>query len=77
MGFVPDLSKFDNKRMSVTLSQDAAEMLEYLAQEQGITQREALVRAIATELYLYKARKDGSKILFHTSEGEVREVIFR
>lgn len=67
----------NNKRMSVTLSQDEAEMLEWLAQDQGITQKEALRRAIATEAYFYKERKAGSKILFHTSDRQVREVIFR
>lgn len=65
------------KRMSVTLSQDEAEMLEWLATEQGVTQKEALRKAIASEAYLYKERRVGSKILFRTKEGVVREVIFR
>ena len=34
-------SSNNGKRMSVTLSQDEAEMLEWLATEQGITQKEA------------------------------------
>lgn len=72
-----DEIKSKAKRMSVALSQDEAEMLEWLAAEQGITQKEALRKAIALEAYLYKERKAGSKILFHTSDGEVREVIFR
>ena len=63
--------------MSVALSQDAAEMLEWLAAEQKTTQKEVLRKAIALEAYLYKERKAGSKILFCTKDGEVREVIFR
>lgn len=65
------------KRMSVTLSQDEAEMLEWLATEQRITLKEAIRKAIALEAYLYKERKAGSKILFYTKDGEVREVLFR
>ena len=65
------------KRMSVTLSSDAAQLLEWLAATQGITQTEALRKAIATEAYLYKEIKQGSKVLILTSDKEVREVIFR
>ena len=67
----------NGKRMSVTLLQDEAEMLEWLAKEQGITQKEAIRKAIALEAYLYKERKAGSKLLFYTNDGKVREVIFR
>jgi hypothetical protein len=72
---IPDLSAV--KRMSVTLSADAAELLEWLATTQGITQVEALRKAIATEAYLYKEIKQGSKVLLLNSEKEVREVLFR
>ena len=65
------------KRMSVTLSADAAELLEWLATAQGITQIEALRKAIATEAYLHKEIKQGSKVLLLNSDKEVREVIFR
>lgn len=65
------------KRMSVTLSADAAELLEWLATTQGITQIEALRKAIATEAYLHKEIKQGSKVLLLNSDKEVREVIFR
>lgn len=72
-----DEIKSKAKRMSVALSQDEAEILEWLAAEQGITQKEALRKAIALEAYLYKERKVGSKILFRTTDGDVREVLFR
>jgi hypothetical protein len=63
--------------MSISLSGDALEQLEMLASEQGISQVEALRRAIATEGYLKKTMKEGNKVLLLTSDKEVREVFFR
>ncbi|MBW4429023.1 MAG: ribbon-helix-helix protein, CopG family [Nostoc desertorum CM1-VF14] len=40
------------KQLSISLSDDAAKLLEFLAQTQGITQNEVLRKAIATEAYL-------------------------
>lgn len=64
------------KRMSVTLPPDVASLLEDLATSQGISQNEALRKAIVTESYFYKERNLGTKILLKTKE-EVREVLFR
>lgn len=65
------------KRMSVSLSADAARLLEFIAQTQGITQNEALRKAIATEAYLLQEMMQGSKVLLQTADKEVREVVFR
>ena len=65
------------KRISVSLSDDAANLLEFLAQSQGITQNEALRKAIATEAYLLKERLEGTKVLFQKPDQEIREVLFR
>ena len=65
------------KRMSVTLSGDAARLLEYLAEAQGITQNEALRKAIATEAYLRQEMEQGAKVLLQKSDKEIREVVFR
>jgi hypothetical protein len=65
------------KRMSISLTGDAAEMLKSLAESQGITQNEALRKAIATEAYLFQERQKGSKVLLQKSDNEIREVIFR
>lgn len=65
------------KRISVSLSADAAQMLEYLAKTQGITQNEALRKAIATEAYFQKEIRAGSKVLLQKSNKEIREVVFR
>lgn len=65
------------KRMSISLSGDAARLLDFLAESQGISQNEALRRAIATEAYLLEERLNGSKVLLQKSDKEIREVIFR
>lgn len=65
------------KRMSVSLSGDAARLLEFLAETQGITQNEALRKAIATEAYLRQEMLEGSKVLLQKPDKEVREVVFR
>jgi len=66
-----------SKRMSVSLSDDAARLLESLATTQGITQTEALRKAIATEAYIQKELASGSKILLLKSDKDIREVVFR
>ncbi|MEM7555279.1 MAG: hypothetical protein AAF378_14485 [Cyanobacteria bacterium P01_A01_bin.84] len=67
----------DVKRMSVSLSGDIAGMLEFLAKSQGISQNEALRKAIATEAYLLQERLQGTKVLLQHPDREVREVLFR
>ncbi len=65
------------KRMSVTLPSDTAKWLELLAESQGITQTEALRKAIATEAYIQREIAEGSKILVQKADKEIREVVFR
>ncbi len=65
------------KRMSISLSGDAVKFLEFLAESQGISQNEALRKAIATEFYLLEERLKGSKVLLQRADEEIREVIFR
>ncbi len=65
------------KRMSVSLGGEASQQLEWLAKAQGITQIEALRKAIATEAYLHKEIKQGSKVLLQGLDNELREVVFR
>jgi len=62
--------------MSIALSGDAARLLEELSESQGITQIEALRRAIATESYLRGELAAGSKILLQKSNKDIREVVF-
>ncbi len=65
------------KRMSISLSGDTAELLEFLAESQGISQNEAIRRAIATDVYFVKERLDGSRVLLQKPDKEIREVLFR
>ncbi|MGD1703308.1 CopG family transcriptional regulator [Dapis sp. BLCC M229] len=70
-------SRPSTKRMSVTLPTDVAEMLEFLARNQGISQNEAIRKAIATEAYFQKEIKQGSTVLIMNSDKSVKEVVFR
>ncbi len=70
-------SRPPTKRMSVTLPTDVAEMLEFLATNQGISQNEAIRKAIATEAYFQKEIKQGSTVLIMNSDKSVKEVVFR
>lgn len=65
------------KRLSISLSEDAATLLEFLASSQGISQNEALRKAIATEAHLLEERKKGGKILIRKANQEFYEIIFR
>ena len=65
------------KRMSITLTGDAIQHLEFLSSTQSITQNEALKKAIATEVYIRKHVMLGVKILLQNPDGEIREVVFR
>lgn len=67
----------NTKRMSVNLSGDAARLLAYLAEAQGITQNEALRKAIATEAYFRQEMEQGAKVLIQKSNKDIREVVFR
>jgi hypothetical protein len=63
--------------MSISMSGDVAQLLEFLAETQGVSQNEALRKAIATEAYLLEERLQGSKVLLQKPDKEIREVIFR
>jgi hypothetical protein len=54
-----------------------AKLLEFLADSQGISQNEAIRRAIATDVYFLKERLEGSKVLLQKPDKEIREVLFR
>ena len=65
------------KRLSISLSGDAAKMLEWLAENQGVTQNEALRKAIATETYFRQELEAGTKVLLEKANKDIREVVFR
>jgi predicted DNA-binding protein len=65
------------KRQSVSLSSDVAELLAFLAESQGITQSEAIRKAIITEAYFRKEIEKGGEILVRKPDKDIQEVIFR
>lgn len=64
------------KRMSITLPSNVADMLEFLAQSQGISQNEALRKAIATETYFRQQIQEGANVLIRKPGEEVKEIVF-
>lgn len=62
------------KRMTIQLNQDLAQGLEWLAENLGVSQVDALRRAIGTEIYLRQELKDGGK-LFIKKESEIKEIV--
>lgn len=67
----------ETKRLSVTFSGLTKQNLDYLTEEQGISQVDAIRRALSTEAFLYEEIKNGSKILIKDKDNELREIIFR
>ena len=65
------------KRMTINLPADTARMLELLSDLQGISQIEAIRRAISTEAYIQREVKNGSKILVQPPDNQIRELVFR
>jgi len=65
------------KRMTISLPQDTARMLELLTELQGVTQVEALRRAISTEAFIQREIKNGSRILVQAPDNQVKELVFR
>lgn len=65
------------KRMTIALPQETAKMLELLSELQGVTQSEALRRAISTEAFIQREIKSGSRILVQAPDGQVKELVFR
>jgi hypothetical protein len=65
------------KRMTIALPQESARMLELLSELQGITQVEALRRAISTEAFMQREIKNGSRILVQSPDNQMKELVFR
>jgi nucleoid-associated protein YgaU len=66
----------NSKRMTIQFSDNLMQHIEWLAEVQGISQAEAVRKAVALESYLRQALLSGSKLLIE-DEDSVREVIIR
>jgi hypothetical protein len=66
----------NNVRLKADLSLAAAAALEGLAQRNGGSLAEALSRAIGTETYLLKKRKQSGTVIIEEPDGQWKEVVF-
>lgn len=64
-------------KMSVNLSDDAAETLKTMAEKNGVTVTEQLRRSIATELWRERVEEARGKVLIEDAKGQIREVEFQ
>lgn len=69
--------KTSPKRMSISLTGQAAEVLDTLATSQDITQNEALRKAIGTEAYIRNEIAKGSRVMIIRADGKEVDVVFR
>jgi hypothetical protein len=69
--------KIEFKRLSIALPEKVAEVLEELAILQGITQVDALKRAILTEALLQNEVHKGADILIRNPDGTIERILFR
>lgn len=61
--------------MNVLIPPELYEMIKSLAESQGLTEVEALKRAVSINAYFDNAIKDGNKLLMLKVDGDVREVV--
>lgn len=64
-------------KLTVNLSDEVAQTLKTMAQQNGITITEQLRRAISTEKWVEDIDKDQSKKLIVEEAGQLKEVVFR
>ena len=66
----------NGKRMTIFIPENLVKHLEWLAEVQGISQAEAIRKAIATESFIQREIARGSKVLIETDRS-IKEVVFR
>jgi hypothetical protein len=62
-------------RLSVNLSQDAADALRSITDRRGITLTEAIRRAISTQSYIEEALDEGARIIISGPGDTTRELL--
>ena len=66
----------ESKRMTIQLGENLVRQLQRLAESQGISQVDAIRRAIGTEFYFRQEIEDGWKVLLQR-DSEIKEVVIR
>jgi predicted transcriptional regulator len=64
-------------KMSVNLSDDAAQTLKNLADKNGVTVTEQLRRSIATEVWRERVEDSRGTVLVEDASGQIRQVEFQ
>jgi predicted transcriptional regulator len=64
------------QRLSVNLSPDVADALQWIARKHGSTVTDAVRRCISTQKYVEEALDKGAKILIAEEGQPVRELVF-
>ena len=64
-------------KMSLNLSDDAAQTLKKLADKNGVTVTEQLRRSIATEVWRERVEDSRGKVLVEDASGQIRQVEFQ
>ena len=64
------------QRLSINLSTEVAEALQWIAEKHGSTITEAVRRCISTQKYVEEALDKGAKVLIAEDGQPVRELVF-
>lgn len=70
-------SETEVRRISLSLSSQSADKVDYLTESQGITQNEAVRKSISTEYYIRRETEEGAKFFITKPDGRSLEVVFR
>lgn len=65
-----------SRRITVNLRPSDVERIDRIAEETQLSPNEIVRRALATESFVIRNRKEGRKLLVDDGEGTVREVEF-
>ena len=65
-----------SKRVTVSLRDPDEDRLEEVSEATGLSQNDAIRKALATEAFVQRTLARGRKILVEGDDGEVREVEF-
>lgn len=72
----PDKPLAQDRRMTITFSQEAYALLEKLARRKGKSMSDVVRDAVAMEQWLEDSRQNGERFLIER-DGQQREIVFR
>lgn len=64
------------RRVTVSLRSSDIERIDALARDTGLNANEIIRRALATESFVTRVRRDGHKLLVEDADGATREIEF-